>query len=85
MDTPLDTLEKLATRARRETAPQGDVLHHVLREARAPDAPMTRPLALFTGAYATVAIVMMAYFLQTGGGVDDPLSSLFQMASLFSL
>ena len=84
MKNALDYFERLASRARREEAPQGDVSYRVLARLTERAPTLATPLAVFALGYAATASVALVYGLTVIQAASDPLSPVFQMASVIT-
>ena len=83
MNDPLEYIEKLAARARQEKALQGDVSQLVLRRIHEREDSLSRPMLVFAAGYAAAASIALAYGLMLFNTINDPLSSVFQIAAGF--
>jgi hypothetical protein len=81
MSNPLDYVEKLASRARLERAPQGDVTALVMDRLQVGGNLLTRPMLVFAAGYALAAVVAVVYGFYLFDTMGDPLTMLFQEAA----
>ncbi|MBI4829967.1 MAG: hypothetical protein HY801_00095 [Candidatus Lindowbacteria bacterium] len=83
MNDPLEYIEKLAARARQEEVPQGDVSRLVFGRLHESEDSLSKPMLLFAAGYAAAAFITLAYGLALFNMINDPLSSVFQIAAAF--
>jgi len=84
MKGSLDYIERLASRARQEEAPQGDVSQRVLLRLAGRGPAFGVPMAVFTLGYAAAAAVALVYGVSLFQTFSDPFASVFQMASVIT-
>ena len=82
MTDPFDYMDKLATRARHDRAPQGDVSQRILYRLAEQESRVESPMLVFAAAYAAIASAALAYGYVLFGSMTDPLLSLFQQATV---
>ena len=86
MKDPMQYLDELASSAREEMAPQGDVVVSVLRQIRRARPSLAKPMLVFASSYAAAtAVLAITYGAMVLDSVRDPLSAVFQMAAGMSL
>ena len=81
MNDPLDYIEKLAAHARQEEAPQGNVSRLVVGRLHEREDSLSKPMFVFAAGYAAAASMALAYGLMLLNTINDPLSSVFQIAA----
>jgi len=84
MKDSLDYIERLASRALHEEAPQGDVSRRVLLRLATPRPNFAAPMAVFALGYAGAASVALVYGVSLLQAFSDPLASVFQMVSVIT-
>ncbi len=84
MKDSLDYIERLASRARQEKAPQGDVSQRVLLRLTGRGPSFATPMAVFALGYAAAASVALVYGVSLIQAFSDPFASVFQMASVIA-
>jgi hypothetical protein len=79
LDKNLRHLEKIAARARQETAPPVDVSNRVISRLSRPEPSPFRPLLIFT--FVSIAAAALAIILSIGlfDSMTDPLWTMFQV------
>jgi hypothetical protein len=82
MTDPFDYVDRLATRARLERAPQGDVSRRILQRLPGAESRNGLPRLVFATGYAAVACVSLVYGYVLFGSMSDPLLSLFNQATV---
>ena len=82
MTDPFDYMDKLATRARHDRAPQGDVSQRIQHRLPGRESRIGLPRLVFATGYAAVASVALVYGYVLLGNMTDPLLSLFQQAAV---
>lgn len=82
MTNPLDSIDRLARRARQESIPFQDIAGPILARLPRRVVPIERPLLVFALGYAAVACVAVAFGVSLWSNLNDPLADVFQMAHM---